>query len=142
MPEDIEGAPLVELVPQARHEGLPRLGAMILLESVPGLGIALLHPSQEVRREEGPGPVVGRRVAFGMEPAMLRQVEADLDLEVDLLVQVHADCFPPRERTSIWPVTAAEIRAVRRSCRRSMARCASRIKLSILQVSPSRCAAI
>ena len=60
---------------------------------------------------------------------MRGEMAANLVLEADLLVKAHAATTPAlahrlrlSPRTSILPVTAAEIRALRRSCRRSMAR--------------------
>jgi hypothetical protein len=52
-------------------------------------------------------------------------VLADLDLEVHFLVETHAAGSGTALRTSIWPVTAAEMRAERRSRSRVIADVAS-----------------
>src|SRR5689334_22670476 len=66
----------------------------------------------------------------------------NLVLEADLLVEVHAattsgigTSASTSPRTSILPVTAAEIRALRRSWRRAMAAAASEIRALIFVVS-------
>ena len=84
---------------------------MVLDERLPRLRLRRLHPRQHVVGEQRPRPVVLRRVAFGVEPAVRGEVLADLDLEADLLVQAHAASVSTSPRTSILPVTAAEIRA-------------------------------
>ena len=52
-----------------------------------------------IRREQRPRPVVARRVAFGMEPAVGGEVIANLRLEVDFFVQAHGFRCEQRE---IW----------------------------------------
>ena len=128
VPQHIERAALVELIAQAGQQGFGGVRAVVLGEGVPGLGLRGLHPGQHVLGEQGPRPVVLGRVAFGVQPAVGGEVLADLGLEVDFLVQAHAASASANPRTSILPVTAAEIRAVRRSCSRSMARWASAVR--------------
>src|SRR5665213_1171477 len=94
--------------------------------------------ARRVQRPARPRPVVVRYVTVYLEPAVRAEMVADLGLEADLLVDAHAACLSARLRTSIWPVTAAEIKAVRRSWRRLMARCASATRESIRSVSRSR----
>ena len=52
---------------------------------------------------------------------MTGEVLTDFGFEIDFFVEcAHADSIDTKLRTSIWPVTAAEIKAVRRSLRRSI----------------------
>ena len=136
--QHVQRAALVQLIAQAVQQRFRSLRAVVLGQGLPGLGLGGLHPGQHVGREQCPGPVVARCVAFGVEPAVGGEVLADLGLEADFFVQAHAACFSMSWRTSIWPVTAAEIRAVRRSCSRSMARWASAVRVSNFAVSVSR----
>ena len=64
--------------------------AVVLDERLPRLGLRGLHPRQHVVGEQRPRPVVLRRVAVGVQPAVGGEVLADVVLEVDFLVQAHA----------------------------------------------------
>ncbi len=134
MPQHIQRAALVDLITQAGQQGFGGVRAVVLDDRIPGFGLSGLHPGQHVFGKQGPSPIVLCRVAFGVQPAVGGQVLADFDLEVDFFVQAHAASDSANPRTSILPVTAAEIRAVRRSCRRSMARWASAVRASIFAV--------
>ena len=59
---------------------------MVLLQHLPGIGLGLLDPGQEVGGEDGPGPVVASGIAFGVVPAVGAEVLGDLGFEMDLLV--------------------------------------------------------
>lgn len=64
---------------------------MVLGQSLPGLGLRGLHPGQQVGRLESACCVVATGVSLGagcaIQPAMLRQVVADVGLERDFVVQ-------------------------------------------------------
>ena len=68
--QHIQGAALVELIAQAGQERLTGLGAVVLGQDFPGFRLRRLHPGQHIGREERPRPVVARRIAFGIEPAV------------------------------------------------------------------------
>ena len=91
--QHIERATLVELIAQAGQQRFAGLRAVVLGQGLPGLGLRGLHPGQHVGREERPRPVVGRSVAFGVEPAVVGEVLANLGLEADFFVQAHAVNF-------------------------------------------------
>src|SRR5438067_2455165 len=120
MPKNIERAALIDRVRKARQQRLSRLCSMVLGDRVPGLGLSGLHPRQDVFGKQDPHAVVFRRVTFRIQPAIGGEVLADFALEVDLFVKTHAVTTWTTPRTSIFPVTAAEMRAVRRSCSRSI----------------------
>ncbi|GDX75067.1 hypothetical protein LBMAG41_01430 [Cyanobium sp.] len=62
---------------------------MVLLQHLPGLGLGLLHPGDQIRRVEGKLAVVGSGAALFVEPAVGAKVLADLALEGDLVVEAH-----------------------------------------------------
>ena len=129
--EHIQRPALVKLIPEAGQQSFTRFAAVMLGEDFPGLRLRGLHPRQHIRREDGQRAVVAGSIAFGMKPAVGGEVLANLDLKIDFLVQGHAASIFSKGRTSIWPVTAAEIRAVRRSCSRLIARWASAVRVSM-----------
>src|SRR5215831_17998963 len=59
-----------------------------------------------------------------------RGTHAGCQFDAYLSLQLHAASASTKARTSILPVTAAEISPVRRSCKRSMARWASAVSSS------------
>src|ERR1035438_2825125 len=113
---------------------------MVLVECVPGLRLRSLQTGNHIGGEEGLGTVVPGAIAGGVEPAVSCEVFADFVFEIDLFMETaHATAsLVTRPRTSILPVTAAEMRAVRRSWRRAMALSASAMRASSLAVSSSR----
>ncbi len=62
---------------------------MVLLQHLPGVGMGLLHPGDQIRRVERQLAVVGRGGAFFVNPAVAAEVLADLLLEGALVVQGH-----------------------------------------------------
>src|SRR5688572_3595377 len=93
---------------------------MILHDGVPRLRLGGLHPGQDILGKQHASTVISK-VIFRVQPTTSAKVLAHFDLEVDLSVKAHAvTVCEATPRTSILPVTAAEIRAVRRSWRRSM----------------------
>jgi len=48
-----------------------------------------MHPGQHIRREKRPRPVIDRRIARCIEPAIRREVLSDFDLEAEFLVEGH-----------------------------------------------------
>jgi len=128
----------VECLAQALGHDLRCRGAVATRDGVPGLGLAGLDPGHHIIDEQGLGAVVAGVVASLVQPAGGSQVRADFVFEVDFLVDAHAATASgrwTRPRTSILPVTAAEMRAERRSLRRWMALCASSTSESTLVVS-------
>ena len=115
--QHIEGSPIVQLLADpVQQDGLGS-GAVIFGQRLPGGGLGGLNPCDQIGRKQGAGAVVVDGVTRRIEPALGCEMIADLFLETDFLVQAHAACASAgaRPRTSILPVTAAEIRALRRS---------------------------
>src|SRR5215207_8495517 len=140
MAQPIERSSVVELLADAVQQHRFCAGSVVLDERFPCRWLRCLHPSNQIRRKESASAVIKNRVAFHMEPAIGGEITAYLVLKADFLVEAHAASAldGTRPRTSILPVAAAEIRALRRSCRSSMAAAASAVRMSILAVSPSR----
>ena len=90
VPQHVERAALVDLIAQAGQQGFGGVRAVVLGDRLPGFGLRGLHPGQHVAGKQGPRPVVVRRVAFGVQPAVGGEVFADFGLEVDFFVQAHA----------------------------------------------------
>src|SRR5262249_47642659 len=97
------------------------LRAVVLEERFPRLRLSGLDPGDHISRKEGARSVVDGRITGGIQPSVRGQVVADFGLQIDFAMQVaHAAAtrsgwVSTRPRTSIFPVTAAEMRAVRRS---------------------------
>jgi hypothetical protein len=72
-----------------RQQRCFRLGTVVLLQHLPGLGLGLLHPGDQIRRVEGKLAVVGSSAAFLLKPAVGAEVLADLALESDFVVKAH-----------------------------------------------------
>jgi hypothetical protein len=81
------------LVAQSVEQRFAGLPAVVLHEGFPSFRLRGLHPSQHVGREQRLRPVVAHRVAFGIEPAVIAKVFANLGLEVDFFVKTHAASF-------------------------------------------------
>lgn len=114
--QHVQGAAGVDLVAHPGEQGIRRRGAVAFLQGRPGLGLARLHPGDEVGGIERQRAVVVLMVlGAAVEPVVGGQVVADVVLEGDFVVGAHAASGSTRPRTSILPVTAAEISAVRRS---------------------------
>src|SRR5207249_435427 len=103
---------------------------MVFDDRVPRLRLDLLHPPDHIIRKQAPRPVVLLPITFPIQPAIRREVLADFRFEVDFFVQTHAVTVSVTSRTSILPVTAAVIRAVRRSLSSSIACSASQLSAS------------
>ena len=89
MPQYVERAALVDLVAQAGQQGFAGLRAVHRGHLFPGFRLRCLHPGEHIGREERPRPIVGRRIALGIQPAIRAEMLADLGLEADFLVQTH-----------------------------------------------------
>jgi hypothetical protein len=89
--QQIEGAHLVELLAHPLQQGGFRLAAMVVLEHLPGVGLGLLHPCDQIGRVESELSAVSSGAAFVVEPAVGAEVFADLPLEGDLVMQGHQD---------------------------------------------------
>jgi len=50
-----------------------------------------LDPGEDIGREQRPRAVVGGGVAFGVEPAVRGEMDADLGLEVNFFVEAHGN---------------------------------------------------
>ena len=64
---------------------------MILRNGLPCLRLCPLNPCQHVRRKQSLLPIIARRIPDRIQPAIRRQMVADIDVEVDLGMQAH--CF-------------------------------------------------
>ena len=88
--QHLQRAPVVQRLAQAVQQHGLGSGAVVLGQRLPGLGLRGLHPGQQVSRVEGAGGVVAAGITLGarrgIEPAMLRQVVADVRLERDFVV--------------------------------------------------------
>ena len=58
MAQHIHGAELIELAAQALEQGGLGFGAVVLLEHLPGIGLGLLHPGDQIGRIKGELAVV------------------------------------------------------------------------------------
>ena len=94
MPQHVQRAALVDLITQAGQQGFGRVRAVVLDDRVPGLGLSGLDPGEHVLGEQGPCPVVLRRVTLVVQPAVGGEVLADFGLEVDFLVRTHPTAPP------------------------------------------------
>lgn len=88
MAQDIERASLIDLIPETGNKGGLGLGAVIFSQSLPDLGLSLLHPGDQIGRKKCFGPVI-TGVIRRIEPSMIGKVFADLGLELDLFVEAH-----------------------------------------------------
>src|SRR5258706_857001 len=136
--QHIEGAPIIELLADAVEQHTLRTSTVVLGERLPPHGLRRLHPREQIRREKSAGAVVESCITLTVEPAMRGKMLTNLFLEADLFVQVHAAITSAvgasasaSPRTSILPVTAPEISAVRRSWRSAIAPLASAMRGSI-----------
>ncbi len=68
--QHVQRAALVELIAQTGEQRFTGLRAVVLDQGFPGLRLCRLHPGQHIRREQRPRPVVARRIALGIQPAM------------------------------------------------------------------------
>ena len=91
LPEDIERAALIDRLPQPIEERLGGMGAMILDERLPGLGLSPLDPGEDVIGKQRPSPVVAARIPFDVDPAVGAQVLADFLLEGEFFVDAHGE---------------------------------------------------
>jgi hypothetical protein len=87
--KQIEAADLIELLPHPLQQRCFRLGTVVLLQHLQGLGLGLLHPGDQVRRIESQLAAVGSSAAFLVEPAVGAEMLADLALEGNLVVKAH-----------------------------------------------------
>ena len=126
--QNVERPYRVQLLADAIKQHLFRGCPVALPELLPGLRLRGLDPRHQVRREKRSAAIVGACGDILVKPAARPEVGADLVLELDFLVQTHgvsralSGVGSTNPRTSILPVTAAEMRAERRSLRRVMAR--------------------
>ena len=101
IPQHIQCAALVELVPQTGEQCFAGPVTEVLGEGFPSFGLCGPHPGQDIRWEERPRPVVADSVAVGIKPAVGGEVFANLGLERDFFVQANEASFFSRGRTSI-----------------------------------------
>ena len=87
--QQIEGAELIKLAPHPLQQRGAGLGAVIFLQHLPGIGLGLLHPGDQIGRVEGELAVVGVGAAFLVDPAVEAEVLANLALEGDFVVEAH-----------------------------------------------------
>ncbi|MCY1383421.1 hypothetical protein D9M69_715460 [compost metagenome] len=90
MTQHIEGAALVKGFAQAIEQYRFGRRAMVLVQRLPGLRLGVLDPFEQVVGEQRPCPVIGLRVAFGVQPAAGSQLFADFILEGHFPMQAHA----------------------------------------------------
>ena len=85
--QHVQRAALVQALahPLGQHPG--QRGAVGLGEARPGVGLGGFDPGEQVGREQAVGAVELRGVTCGVEPAVGRQMRADLGLEVMFSVQ-------------------------------------------------------
>jgi len=93
MASHIEGTALIELLADAVEEHDFRSLAVVLDKCRPGCGLGRPDPGHNVGGEQSASPIVSRRIAFGVEPAVRRKVIADFSLEADFPVEVHDASF-------------------------------------------------
>ncbi len=74
---------------EALQQGGFRLGAVVFLQHLPGLGLGLLHPGDQIRRVKSELTAVASGAAFLLEPAMGAGMLADLALGGDLVMKAH-----------------------------------------------------
>ena len=110
MPQHVQRAALVEGIPQASQQRVGGVGAVVLDDGVPRFGLRRLHPRQHIVGEQCPRPVVCRR-RFGeySQPWAARCSQISVSKLISLC-RLMRPPFRPTRRTSILPVTAAEIR--------------------------------
>jgi hypothetical protein len=89
MAKQIEAADLVELLAHPLQQGGFRLAAMVFLQHLPGVGLGLLHPGDQIGRVESKLAAVGRGAALFVEPAVAAKVLADLLLKSNFVVEAH-----------------------------------------------------
>ena len=121
--------PMVEELGWGRSELGVTVAVFQVVTAIAMFYAGKIADTMSLRLVLGGGVALGG-VTIGIQPAVCGQVGADLLLEGDLLVDAHAASVVAAFRTSICPVTAAEIRAERRSCRRAMAESASATSVS------------
>ena len=86
--QHIQGAAGVDLLAHPIQQDGLCSRAVGLAQGLPRLGLALLDPSDQVRREQGAGPVVVLGIALRVVPAVRGEVGADVLLERSLQVNV------------------------------------------------------
>lgn len=87
--EQIEGAPLVELLAHALQQGGLGFAAVVFLQHLPVVGLGLLHPGDQIGRVESELSAVGRGVAVLVEPAVSAEVLADLLLKGEFVADTY-----------------------------------------------------
>ena len=65
------------------------LRAVLFDQRRPRLGLPVLDPGDDIGGEQGPRPVIARRVALGIEPAVSAQVFADFGFKGGFVVERH-----------------------------------------------------
>jgi hypothetical protein len=68
---------LVDLITQAVQQGFGGVRAVVLGDRLPGLGLRGLNPGQHVFGKQRPSPIIFRRVAFIIQPAVGGEMIAD-----------------------------------------------------------------
>ena len=124
VPNDVQRSLLIERIPESAEQMIGSRRSMILQQHIPSVWLRLLHPCQHILRKQAQPTHETRITLIFVNPATGFEVFADLGLEIALMVKTHATSgiWVAKLRTSILPVTAAEIRAVRRSCSKSIPR--------------------
>jgi hypothetical protein len=62
---------------------------MVVLEHLPGVGLGLLHPGDQIGRVESELSAVSSGAGLFVEPAVGAEVLVNLPLEGDLVVEAH-----------------------------------------------------
>ena len=112
---------MIELSAYGIKELVFRSGTKLGLQAFPGIRPGFLNPSDEVWGVDRFFAVVVLSNWVFIDPVIATEVLADLVFEGFLEMNAHTAASSPgtNPRTSIWPVTADEIRADRRSFKRS-----------------------
>lgn len=98
--QHVQHAPVVERLanPVGQHLGGGR--AVGLAQGLPGLGLAVPHPGDQILDEQRPCSVMPRARAGLVDPAVRAEMVDDIILEADLLVQAHTVSLPLRRAAS------------------------------------------
>jgi hypothetical protein len=87
MPQQVQRSTLLELLSDTIQQHRLGGGPVVPGERLPSLGLRRLNPSNDIAWKQGASAIIASRVVFCVEPAVYREVVADLCLEADLFVQ-------------------------------------------------------
>ena len=73
MPQHVQRSARLKLVTHPVQQRVGRVHAVVLGDRLPGLGLGLLHPLQQIRRKQRPRPVIIGRVRTRVQPTLARQ---------------------------------------------------------------------